>query len=178
MWLCHHIHFVHHLIGVLFLQDLLFPCQVSYDFSHQNVENLSHMHVFRIQPWTHHCSGPRACMRWMAQSFRSRMEGRVWGIAIGGRETSWLDSQWRKKKSEKHANLWKSGCATSAFSQQVLSLKHSYHAFAISELDSLREESGSVSLAKISWRIWSCQKSSENGLYHLLQCYNTWVSAT
>ena len=25
MWLCHHIHFVHHLIGVLFLQDLLFP---------------------------------------------------------------------------------------------------------------------------------------------------------
>ena len=31
------------------------------------------------------------------------------------------------------------------FSQQLLSSKHSYHAFAISELDSLREESGSVS---------------------------------
>ena len=36
-------------------------------------------------------------------------------------------------------------CTTSAFSQQLLSSKHSYHAFAISELDSLREESGSVS---------------------------------
>ena len=25
MWMCHHIHLVHHLIGVLFLQGLLFP---------------------------------------------------------------------------------------------------------------------------------------------------------
>ena len=25
MWTCHHIHFIHHLIGVLFLQDLFFP---------------------------------------------------------------------------------------------------------------------------------------------------------
>ena len=54
-----------------------------------------------------------------------------------------------EKKNQKSMQifhyLWKSECATSAFSQQVLSLKHSYHAFAISELDSPREESGSVS---------------------------------
>ena len=25
MWICHHIHFIHHLIGVLFLQHLFFP---------------------------------------------------------------------------------------------------------------------------------------------------------
>ena len=25
MWICHHIHFIHHLVGVLFLQTLLFP---------------------------------------------------------------------------------------------------------------------------------------------------------
>ena len=42
-----------------------------------------------------------------------------------------------EERKKKHANFWKSGYATSAFSQQVLSLKHVMLFAAISELDSL-----------------------------------------
>ena len=70
----------------------------------------------------------------------------AWVYRIGGRETSCSQSvEERKKNKKKYANFGKSGCATSAFSQQVLSLKHVMLFAAISELDSLREESGSVS---------------------------------
>ena len=101
----------------------------------------THGHITAVAPVL-------VCMRWMAQSFRGQgwREGFGVAIAIGGRETSCSQSvEERKKNKKKHANFGKSGCATSAFSQQVLSLKHVMLFAAISELDSLREESGSVS---------------------------------
>ena len=90
----------------------------------------SHGHITAVAPVL-------VCMRWMAQSFRSRMEGRVWGSYWWkGDLMTWQSVEKKNQKSMQIFHyLWKSECATSAFSQQVLSLKHSYHAFAISELD-------------------------------------------
>ena len=73
------------------------------------------------------------------------MEGRVWGSYWwkGDLMTSQSVEEKKKKKNQKSTQVFGSlGVQPhAAFSQQILSLKHVSYAFAISELDGLREES-------------------------------------